>query len=308
MSHRPRQRHARRSCRGRSADCPSGYFCRRGVCQRPTSGLIVDTREDAVRRVEQRRRAQELQMSRFGFCVALVFVAYILLRLYFAARAPPVCAAGAATRVEAANRAVSRKASELGLTLGDPARLSSASATLKDFLEQLTFNWTDKERILDAPPHAVSLRLQGSDPVAVAAVVDEMLDALLGPECRRTQVLSIDLGTTGGREAAVRVGSFLSAAKRDNEDELAVVLLRGCHQRAANRAAMVFKDSIYMRVIPTDGSAVPSRAVAFIFLGGDLPGGRECHTTDIESHDTQNGWDDNVVGRIALRARLCSAV
>jgi hypothetical protein len=247
-------------------------------------------------------------MSRFGFCVALVFVAYILLRLYFAARAPPVCAAGAATRVEAANRAVSRKASELGLTLGDPARLSSASATLKDFLEQLTFNWTDKERILDAPPHAVSLRLQGSDPVAVAAVVDEMLDALLGPECRRTQVLSIDLGTTGGREAAVRVGSFLSAAKRDNEDELAVVLLRGCHQRAANRAAMVFKDSIYMRVIPTDGSAVPSRAVAFIFLGGDLPGGRECHTTDIESHDTQNGWDDNVVGRIALRARLCSAV
>ncbi len=109
---------------------------------------------------------------------------------------------------------MSRKASELGLTLGDPARLSSASATLKDFLEQLTLNWTDKERSSKfAPPHAVSLRLQGSDPVAVAAVVDEMLDALLGPACRRTQVLSIDLGTTGGREAP-SVGSEIARGAR----------------------------------------------------------------------------------------------
>jgi hypothetical protein len=229
-----------------------------------------------------------------------------------AARAP--CAAEAASRLAAAHQAVQRKAAELGLTLGRQEELSSAAATLRDLAEQLTTDWSDAATLglSDPPPHAVSLRLQGSDAGAVAAVAAELLDALLGPACRRAQVLDLDLAAMSGPEAVARVGAFLAAAKRDNEDELAVVLLRGCHQRAANRAAMAFKDHIYMRAIPTNkgegsfsgASAVPSRGVAFFFLGGDLPDD-ECHTRDLEEHDSAHGWDGNVIGRIRLRARLC---
>jgi hypothetical protein len=230
-----------------------------------------------------------------------------------AARAP--CAAEAATRLGAAHQAVQRKAAELGLTLGRADARSSAAATLRDLAEQLTTDWADAATLElgDSPPHAVSLRLQGSDAGAVAAVAAELLDALLGPACRRTQVLDLDLAATSGKEAVARVGAFLTAAKRNNEDELAVVLLRGCHQRAANRAAMAFKDHIYMGTIPTNkgegafsgAKAVPSRGVAFFFLGGDLPDDQECHTRDLQEHDSAHGWDDNVIGRIRLRTRLC---
>ena len=230
----------------------------------------------------------------------------------------PVCATEAATRIDAATLAVTNKAAELGLTLGDQRDFNSPIRILWDFMTTLTINWADTANLkfIDPPIHAIGLRLQGANPAAVEAIADTMIDTLLGPACREKQVLEIDLATTTGTDAVAKTGVFLQAAKRNNKDELAVVILRGCYQFQANRHAMVFKDHIYMRSIPTDKGAgafstensVNSHGVAFIFLGGNLPNGSECRLADTETVDSESGWDDNVIGRMRLRTRICPLV
>lgn len=242
--------------------------------------------------------------------LAIVALAVVVCAAIASAFAPfvlvparPASAVYASALVDEALDAAKRAAVDVGVAFADDGTQA------EDFLRQLTFDWSDPValKLNDPPPHALGVRLQGSDPARVAVVADAMLDTLLGP-FRASNLLDLDLATLDGASVQAAVDGFLGARKLMHRDELAVVVCRNVNTAAAGRTAMALKDHVYLHSIPLKTSAdmrfVSSHGVAFLFLGGDLPADA-CGAADIQAHDSATGWDDNMLGRIRFRIKLC---